>query len=210
MLDKKNIICYRCRQKGHTSRTCRAPAPVSSGPNSGSSSNSGSNSASSSSVSNSSSASSTKEGAWMAIPALSEHDYTNFWMDSGATSHNCNNRNLFSDFIPCSQNLVGVGSDPLAILGTGTINFINSTGHRLKLYDVLFVPDCRKCLVSIAQAVRSNPSLKFVTSVDGIFDGESGQRYASPISENLFRLDYRPVDPPCCFLVLSSPSLVWM
>ncbi|GME72415.1 unnamed protein product [[Candida] boidinii] len=186
---KKNIICYRCGKKGHTSRYCRAPAPISPGPNSGSFSKSGSTAATSSP------GSSNKEGAWMAIPAISEPDYTNFWMDSGATSHVCNNRNLFIDFSPCSQNLVGVGSDPLSILGTGTICFVGPNDHYLTLYNVLFVPDCRKCLVSLTQAVRSNPSLKFVTSVDGIFDGESGQRYASPIAENLFRFDYRPVAP---------------
>ncbi|OWB69774.1 hypothetical protein B5S30_g5205 [[Candida] boidinii] len=72
----------------------------------------------------------------MAIPALSEQDYTNFWMHSGAISHVCNNRNLFIDF-SCSQNLVGVGSDHLSILGTGTICFVGP-----------------KCLVSLAQAVR--------------------------------------------------------
>ncbi|OUM54962.1 hypothetical protein BVG19_g4427 [[Candida] boidinii] len=128
----------------------------------------------------------------MAIPALSEQDYTNFWMDSGATSHVCNNRNLFTDYSLCSQNLVGVGSDPLSILGTGTMCFFGPNNHYLTLNNVLFVPDCRKCLVSLA---RSNPSLKLVTSVDRIFDGESGQRNASPIAENLNRFDYRPVAP---------------
>ncbi|OWB66473.1 hypothetical protein B5S30_g1814 [[Candida] boidinii] len=99
----------------------------------------------------------------------------------------------FTDFSLCSQNLVGVGSDPLSILGTGTICFFGPNNHYLTLNNVLFVPDCRKCLVSLA---RSNPSLKLVTSVDRIFDGESGQRYASPIAANLNRFDYRPVAPP--------------
>lgn len=86
----------------------------------------------------------------LTVPGISDTDYNNFWMDSDATPHICNNRNLFTDFIPSSQHLVGIGANSLSVLGSGSISLMVPDGHSLTLNDVLFVPKCRKCLVSIS------------------------------------------------------------
>ncbi|OWB68965.1 hypothetical protein B5S30_g4359 [[Candida] boidinii] len=130
-------------------------------------------------------------------------------MDSSATSHICNNRNLFTDFTPSSQHLVGIDANSLSVLGSGSISLMAPDGHSLTLNDVLFVPEFRKCLVSISWVVRNNRSLKLITGLDGIFDFDSGRRYTFPIGVSLYLLDYRPIpaSTPAFSVFTSVPAI---
>uniref|UniRef100_A0A2N9EZP4 CCHC-type domain-containing protein n=1 Tax=Fagus sylvatica TaxID=28930 RepID=A0A2N9EZP4_FAGSY len=73
-----------------------------------------------------------------------------WWYDSGATIHVCNNKMLFKEYVEAGNGLeVLMGNHNTAkVLGTGTVELILSSGKKLKLTNVYHVPDIKKNLVS--------------------------------------------------------------
>lgn len=77
-------------------------------------------------------------------------DAGDWWIDSGATRHVCNNKNLFTIYEQVSDGtfLYMGNSSIAAIMGKGTLDLKFTSGKVLTLSDVYHVPDVRKNLVS--------------------------------------------------------------
>jgi hypothetical protein len=77
---------------------------------------------------------------------------TEWLIDSAATSHFCNQRDLFIDFRPLSATHAKIGdrNANLQVTGIGTVNLILIDSNRhvnLKLSNVLYAPDIRRNLI---------------------------------------------------------------
>ena len=75
---------------------------------------------------------------------------TDWWCDSGATIHVCNNKILFKDFedVANGQELLMGNQNTAKVFGKGSIEIQFTSGKKLLLVNVLYVPDIRKNLVS--------------------------------------------------------------
>ena len=74
--------------------------------------------------------------------SIKQYDY--FILDSGADNHMCNNIELFSDFIPSSITshiVLGDGTTTRECGGSGTIVIVISSQVRVKIQNVLYVPE---------------------------------------------------------------------
>uniref|UniRef100_A0A2N9HA68 CCHC-type domain-containing protein n=1 Tax=Fagus sylvatica TaxID=28930 RepID=A0A2N9HA68_FAGSY len=102
-----------------------------------------------------------------------------WWYDSGATIHVCNNKMMFKEYVEAGNGLeVLMGNHNTAkVLGTGTVELILSSGKKLKLTNVYHVPDIKKNLVSASLLSKNGvkavlESDKLILSKFGVFVGK--------------------------------------
>ena len=70
---------------------------------------------------------------------------TDWWYDSGATVHICNDKNLFKNYEVVSNE---GNNDTANVHGKGTVELQFTLGRKLVLLNVFHIPDVRKNLVS--------------------------------------------------------------
>lgn len=87
-------------------------------------------------------------------------------IDSGATAHMCNQRELFSEFLEIIPLNVTLGDGhSLQAMGSGKLNLLIkvSTGEqKCELHDVLYVPSLTFNLFSVSKASKGGKSVTFV------------------------------------------------
>lgn len=93
---------------------------------------------------------------------ISCHD----WLaDSGTTSHICNNRESFIDFIPLtSSSITGIGNHSVKALGRGTVKLDFKVGEKSfphLLHDVMYTPNATNNLLSISRLDDTGGSVDF-------------------------------------------------
>uniref|UniRef100_A0A2N9GWL4 Uncharacterized protein n=1 Tax=Fagus sylvatica TaxID=28930 RepID=A0A2N9GWL4_FAGSY len=111
--------------------------------------------------------------------ANAAENLSEWWYDSGATIHVCNNKMLFKEYVEAGNGLeVLMGNHNTAkVLGTGTVELILSSGKKLKLTNVYHVPDIKKNLVSASLLSKNGvkavlESDKLILSKCGVFVGK--------------------------------------
>jgi hypothetical protein len=137
-------------------------------------------------------------------------DSSEWWYDSGATIHVCNNKTLFKEYVEGANGLkVLMGNHNTAkVLGTGTVELKLSSGKKLVLTNVYHVPDIKKNLVSASLLSKNGvkaviESDKLILSKNGIFVGKGyscNGMYKLSIIINKNNVD-------CAYIVDSS--LMW-
>ncbi|KAK8259527.1 hypothetical protein V6Z12_D13G062400 [Gossypium hirsutum] len=112
----------------------------------------------------------------------------NWWLDSGATVHVCNDRQQFKSYELVGNREVLVGNyQSIKVLGQGTVELNFTSGKKLTLTNVLHVPDVKKNLVSASILCNKGfkiilESYKFVLLKGDIY---VGKRYCN---EGMFKL----------------------
>lgn len=123
------------------------------------------------------------------LTALSIVVKTDTWcIDSGATNHMCNNRNVFNDFVSICPIEVNVANgEKLLAIGQGNI--------KVKLRDcvktissVYFVPKLTANLLSVSAMTRKGFTVLFDSKVCKIFDGKKLVATATHVN-NVYQLD---------------------
>jgi hypothetical protein len=137
-------------------------------------------------------------------------DSSEWWYDSGATIHVCNNKTLFKEYVEGANGLeVLMGNHNTAkVLGTGTVELKLSSGKKLVLTNVYHVPDIKKNLVSASLLSKNGVKAvleleKLILSKNGIFVGKGyscNGMYKLSIIINKNNVD-------CAYIVDSS--LIW-
>lgn len=105
-------------------------------------------------------------------------------IDSGATSHMCNNEASFieyRDLMSEGRTLTNANGGKVHIAGTGTVKInvrVDKRVNILRLHDVLHVPDLDKNLFSVSKAMDKNVQLSFsgFTAVMQTSDNETVAR----------------------------------
>ena len=102
-----------------------------------------------------------------------------WWYDSGATIHVCNNKTLFKKYVEANNELeVLMGNHNTAkVLGTGTVELILSSEKKLVLTNVYHVPNIMKNLVFASLLSKNGvkavlESDKLILSKNGVFVGK--------------------------------------
>jgi hypothetical protein len=130
-----------------------------------------------------------------------------WWYDSSATIHVCNNKTLFKEYVEAGNGLeVLMGNhNTVKVLGTGTVELILSSGKKLVLTNVYHVPDIKKNLVSASLLSKNDikavlESDKLIVSKNGVFVGKD---YSC---NDMYRLNIiiNKSDVDCTYIVDSS------
>jgi hypothetical protein len=107
-----------------------------------------------------------------------QDDEIAWWIDSGATTHVCKDRNWFKSFESVEDgSVLHMGNESTALIqGKGHVVLEFTSGKTLILRNVLYVPGIRKNLVSGSVLNRSGykqvfEADEYVLSKGGIFVG---------------------------------------
>ena len=117
-------------------------------------------------------------------------DSKDWWIDSGATRHICGDRNSFVNFqkIESGEKLYMGNASSSMVEGKGDVVMNLTSGKKLTLMDVLFVPEIGKNLVSTSLLSKKGFKLvfesdKLVLTKGGAFIGKGY------MSEGLFKIN---------------------
>ena len=168
---KKTFTCHYCRKPGHFKKDCRKFAQTQS-------SGKHKNPAPESRKEHQSS-----QDPMLTSKAFVARSRSDWIVDSGATSHMCNNRSMFTELNQLGANekvTLGDGSS-LDIAGEGTVDMdmLLSNGSRRScaLKRVLYVPELAYNLVSVPRAVEAGKSVHFDDSGCDVLN-ETGETVA--------------------------------
>ena len=168
--DKKNRACYNCGKMGHYKRECRAPPKQTKG---------------TSANANMIEAEEMQEIIAMVSElqigmitdlhmAITETKTSDWWFDSGATVHVCNNKDLFKTYkeVADQQEVIMGNGNGAKVLGKGSVEIQFTSNKRLTLTNVLHVPDIKKNLVSASILCKSG--VKSVLEADNLILSKNG------------------------------------
>ena len=142
-----NGVCYHCGKKGHYIRDCRHRKASEEYANKTNSANM---------VENSGIDNIVAMVSMMHIGMITELNMaaviksSDWWLDSGATIHVCNDKAQFKTYEASTDNqevLMG-NHNSAKVLGKGTVELQFTSGKKLTMLNVLHVPEIRKNLVS--------------------------------------------------------------
>lgn len=83
-----------------------------------------------------------------------------WYVDSGATSHMCNNRNIFTHISDHIEVIALAGDKQITAVGKGDV-VIHNSGFELLLENVLYSPELQANFISVSKAVDRGLSVKF-------------------------------------------------
>ncbi|KZV28460.1 hypothetical protein F511_03263 [Dorcoceras hygrometricum] len=119
-----------------------------------------------------------------------------WWVDTGATSHICSEKGMFSSYTAVSDRKLYMGNSTTSdVVGIGNVVLKMTSGKEVNLKNVLHVPDIRKNLVSGSLLSKAGFRLvfesdKFVLTKGGMFVGKGYQH------NGLFKLNVMNVIRP--------------
>ena len=124
------------------------------------------------------------------------HDWI---VDSGATCHICNSKELFEDFHPLSEpQKVALGDGhTLEAVGTGAVEVkleLPGGGSRIgRLNEVLYVPTLAYNLLSVSKAIEAGKTVTFGKTQGEVIDGEGEVVAVASKAGNLYYLKCEPL-----------------
>ena len=149
---KKTFTCHYCKKPGHFKRDCKKFAKAQSSEKQKQRSERGHDSS---------------DDAMLVSNALLAKSRNDWIIDSGATSHMCNDRSMFTELNeqgPSEEVTLGDGSS-LEVAGEGTvhIDMVLSDGSKrgCALRKVLYVPKLAYNLISVSRSAQSGKSVSF-------------------------------------------------
>ena len=140
----------------------------------------------------------------------------NWIVDSGATCHICNSKELFDDFCTLSTpQKVTLGDDHiLEAIGTGSVELklkLPDEESRIgRLSDVLYVPSLAYNLLSVAKVTEAGKRVKFSETQGDIFDDQGERVAVASKAGNLYYLNCEaPKDHQVNSTIVESKENLW-
>jgi hypothetical protein len=104
-------------------------------------------------------------------------DVDSWWIDSGATRHVCKNKELFKTIDEDGSVLYMGNASTVQVKGKGSVEIEFTSGKKLTLKDVFYVPEVRKNLISVPLLNKYGfksvfEGDKFILSKGGMFVGK--------------------------------------
>lgn len=111
-------------------------------------------------------------------------------LDSGCTSHMCNNQSKFQDLERAEHRLVNLASHTsIEIVGKGTVKLITSNGvdnTTVNFEDVLNVPDLRTNLISVPKITSKGYQVTFDRSSASVLDNKGKVKLRAELRNGLY------------------------
>ncbi|OMO97119.1 Integrase, catalytic core [Corchorus capsularis] len=125
---------------------------------------------------------------------------SDFFIDSGATIHICNNKDLFSSYVEDESEVFMGNQAAVRVVGKGNVSLNFTSGQKLTLVNVHHVPDVKRNLVSASLLVKRGfkillESDKVVITKNGAFIGKG---YSL---DRLFKLSINEINSVSVYLI---------
>ncbi|KDR75264.1 hypothetical protein GALMADRAFT_24757, partial [Galerina marginata CBS 339.88] len=205
-VNKSNLECTNCHKKGHTHPDCwsegggsEGKGPRSNRPRKGGKSKPKGKERASQAQSEGTTTTDEKEAAYQSKDGQPSVKITrNSWIaDTAATSHICNDRELFKSYIPLtSKSIEGIGQQSISALGIGKVSLNCNVNGKLitnHLQNVLYAPNAANNLLSIIKLDKADG---YATCKGGgikLWNKNDKLLAQGKIVNNLYVLDAEPI-----------------
>lgn len=104
------------------------------------------------------------------VSAMIAHSADDWIVDSGCTSHMCNNKDLISDYRNITNLVCIANSDKLESEGLGNVNISLNNNDVRKILDVMHVPQLSSNLLSVSKMVEKGLTVTFSSDGCSIYE----------------------------------------
>ncbi|KAF2323229.1 hypothetical protein GH714_034246 [Hevea brasiliensis] len=178
---KKGRTCYNCGKKGHYKRECRFLKKHKKEDTNNSAQNSNKANIVEQTTELIAMISDLHIGMVTELNMATTTKSNDWWYDSGATVHVCNDKTQFKNYeeVVNGQKVLMGNHDSAKVVGKGSVELNFTSGKKLLLVNVLYVPEIRKNLVSASLLCKKGykavlESDKIIVSINGLFVGKGG------------------------------------
>ncbi|KAF2283608.1 hypothetical protein GH714_012184 [Hevea brasiliensis] len=176
---KKGRTCYNCGKKGHYKRECRFLKKHKKEDTNNSAQNSNKANIVEQTTELIAMISDLHIGMVTELNMATTTKSNDWWYDSGATVHVCNDKTQFKNYeeVVNGQKVLMGNHDSAKVVGKGSVELNFTSGKKLLLVNVLYVPEIRKNLVSASLLCKKGykavlESDKIIVSINGLFVGK--------------------------------------
>lgn len=144
-----------------------------------------------------------------AILSVTESNSLNnckWYVDSGATSHMCNNRSLFVELKEHEESIALAGNKNIKAVGIGDIFFEN---ENILLKDVLYSPELKASFISVSKMVDKGVSVNFNCENAVIQKTNGSVIFKAVRSENLFVAKFNNVVETVYAAAANPETVLW-
>jgi hypothetical protein len=134
---------------------------------------------------------------------------SDWWLDSGATIHVCNNKAWFKTYeeLKKPEEVLMGNHNSAKVLGKGIIELYFTSGQKMSLLNVFHVPEIRKNLVSAS--LLSKKGFKIVLESDKVIVTKSGKFVGKGYScDDIFKFSINEINVISAYMV-ESTLLLW-
>lgn len=164
--NRRIIKCYGCGMRGHVRSQCRKES---------------SNQAHSNAVVLSA-----------CIQNQRERNINNWILDSGASSHMCSNKKLFSSLKKHSQKVFMASGDNVETSGIGHVT-LKSEYTEITLTNVLYVPDLNSNFLSVSKIINNGFCVKFTDNKAFVNSKENKLIFVACLQNGIYSTEMRSV-----------------
>ena len=139
-----------------------------------------------------------------------EHRKSSPWyIDSGATSHMCSNRKLFTTFEDSNDIIMLADKKSISAKGKGVVT-LTINGKSIKFKDVLYSPDLQGNFVSVSKVVQYGGTIKFNKNGAFLMDEDKKLLIHAKGENNLFVFETEePKEPEEQLNAISNSNQIW-
>ena len=135
-----------------------------------------------------------------------EKDHIQWILDSGATSHICSDRALFSELEPYSISLRWGTASQIKTSGKGIIN-IKFNGYPVRITECLFVPEIGVNLLSLGALIEKGLSIEFTQ--ESIKISKNNKSFAIGFFQNKLPIFYTSKNEQNLLLIQKENPEIW-
>ena len=152
--------------------------------------------------------------SFISISCWSARNSSEWYADSGATQHMCDQKWMLENFVaitPGSWEVNGIGDSKVQALGYGDVPIYVQKDDKTKpgiIKNVLYVPGLGVNLLSIGSVADHGHAVVFKDSEVTVNLGNDVQMTGSRVGKSLYRLNISPRAPPTQKMTLAAASTV--
>lgn len=181
---KTNVVCYKCKKRGHYKSECKSNEPMK------------------------------NTNVFSAVFLGGHYNKEDFYLDSGASAHMTPNENIVKNptYSPKIKQVLAANQEAMPVMCSGDVDIVTVTPkckYEVTLKNMLYVPNLTTNLISISCLIRNGNKVKFEGSRCYVYNKQNVLVAVANEVDGVYKLDVE--HKPCLFTSSSVTvnSEVW-
>lgn len=127
---------------------------------------------------------------FIAVLSATQQNYDGWFIDSGASMHMTKHREwVYDETCPPISSIKVANDKVLPVTSSGSVDIQLPSGQKIKVTNVLYVPELATNLLSVSQMIKKGCQVKFDSQGCKIFNQKNIEVATAKLSNNMYRLN---------------------